>query len=227
VRACWRAFRGEERLAHNGPYYKLSLLPSDWAPRRHAYGDLTVDVSAVGPWMCAMAGEVADGVHVHPLHSVHYLDTRLVPAVAEGAARAGRAPSDVSLIVPVFAAPGDTAEERAPLVARARRQIGFYGATRNYAFQFDDLGFAGTSARLNEALKAGDVAGMAALVTDEMLEQFAVVCPWDELAGRLLDRYAGRAARVVMYLADDSIKTDPAALAKWGRVAEAVRAGTA
>jgi hypothetical protein len=41
----------------------------------------------------------------------------------------------------------------------------------------------------------------------------------------LLERYGGRAARVVMYLAEDSIRTDPSALAKWGRVAEAVRAG--
>ena len=29
-----------------------------------------------------------------------------------------------------------------------------------------------------------------------------------------------------MYLAEDSIRTDPSSLAKWGRVAEAVRAGT-
>src|ERR1700747_1619800 len=35
VRACFRAFRGEEKLNHEGPYYRLTLLPSAWAPRRH------------------------------------------------------------------------------------------------------------------------------------------------------------------------------------------------
>lgn len=226
VKACFRAFRGEERLAHDGPYYELSLLPAMWAPRRHAYGDVKVDVSAVGPWMCRMAGEVADGVHVHPFHSLPYLENRLLPAVAEGAGRAGRDPAEVTLTVPVFAVPGDTPEERAPLLERARAQIAFYGSTKNYSFQFDDLGFEGTSARLNEKLKSGDIAGMAATISDEMLEHFALVAPWDEMADRLVERYQGIATRLVMYLAEVSIAEDPSALARWGEVARALGGAT-
>src|SRR5690606_36030008 len=154
----------EERLNHDGPYYKLSLLPAEWAPRRHDHGDIKVDVSAVGPWMCEMAGAVADGIHVHPFHSMPYLHDRLLPAVAKGATAAGRTPADVDLIIPVFAIPGDTPEERAALVERTRFQVAFYGSTKNYAYQFDDLGFDGTSARINEKMKAGDLPGMAALI---------------------------------------------------------------
>ena len=222
VQACFRAFRAEEPLAHEGPYYALSLLPRGWAPRRHEHGDVKVDVSAVSPWMCRMAGEVADGVHVHPLHSPHYLRERLLPAVAEGAAAAGRSAADVDLIIPVFAVPGDTPEERAALLDRARAQIAFYGSTKNYAFQFDDLGFEGTSAKLNERLKAGDPAGMAATITDEMLEHYAVVARWDDLADALVARYSGVASRLVMYLAEESVAADPAALGRWGEVARAV-----
>ncbi len=65
------------RCPTRGPYYKLTLLPAMWAPRRHAFGDVKVDVSAVGPWMCRMAGEVADGIHVHPFHSVRLPPNRL------------------------------------------------------------------------------------------------------------------------------------------------------
>ncbi len=223
VQACFRAFRGEEPLAHDGPYYKLSLLPAAWAPRQHSFGDIKVDISAVGPWMSRMAGEVADGVHVHPLHSPTYLDTRLLPNVAAGAEAAGRTIDDVDLIIPVFAVPGDTPEERAPLLDRARFQIAFYGSTKNYAFQFDDLGFEGTSARLNECLKAGDFAGMAATITDEMLEHFAVVAPWDDLADALRQRYEGIASRLVMYLAEASIAADPPALGRWGEIARALQ----
>jgi probable F420-dependent oxidoreductase len=222
VRACLGAFRGDEKLAYDGTYYQLSLLPAAWTPRRHAYGEIKVDISAVAPWMCRMAGEVADGIHVHPLHSVPYLHDRLLPAVAEGAARGSRSPDAVDLIVPVFAVPGDSHEERAALIERTRSQIAFYGSTKNYAFQFDDLGYEGTSARLNEKLKAGDVPGMAALITDEMLEQFAVVAAWDDMADALVGRYRGVAARLVMYLAEESIRRDDKALGRWGEVARAV-----
>jgi probable F420-dependent oxidoreductase len=225
VKACLRAFRGEESLSHEGPYYRLSLLPPMWAPRKHPYGDIKVDVSAVGPWMCRMAGEVADGIHVHPFHSVAYLHNRLLPAVAEGAAITGRSGPDVDLIVPVFAVPGDSPEERAALLERARTQIAFYGSTKNYAFQFDDLGFEGTSARLNDRLKAGDVGGMAALITDEMLEHFTVAAPWDDMAEALRRRYGGVASRLVTYLGEESIETDPKNAARWGEIARALAAG--
>jgi len=153
-----------------------------------------------------------------------YLHERLLPAVAAGAAEAGRSPSDVDLIIPVFAIPGDTPEDRAALVERTRFQIAFYGSTRNYAFQFDDLGFEGTSARLNERMKAGDLAGMAALITDEMLEHYAVIASWDDLADALLARYDGVAARLVMYLAEQAIRADASTLPRWGEVARAVTA---
>jgi probable F420-dependent oxidoreductase len=224
VKACFRAFAGEEALDHDGPFYRLSLLPAAWAPQRHGFGDVKVDISAVGPWMCRMAGEVADGIHVHPLHSETYLRNRLLPAVGEGIKATGRDLADIELIIPVFAVPGDTPEERAYLLRRARTQLAFYGTTRNYAFQFDDLGFEGMSGHLNALLKAGDMDGMATSITDDMLEHFAVVCRWDELADRLLARYGSLASRVVMYLVEDSIEHDPSTLGKWGEVARAVTA---
>ena len=159
----------------------------------------------------------------HPLHSTHYLTARLLPSIAEGAATAGRDPAAIDLVIPVFAAPCYTPEEREPLVRRARNQIAFYGSTPNYAFQFDDLGFEGTTARLGALIRAGDVDAMTATITDEMLAHFAIVCPWDELADRLLERYRGTAARLVMYLAEDSIRRDPGTIGRWGEVARAVR----
>jgi hypothetical protein len=125
--------------------------------------------------------------------------------------------------VPVFTIVGDSEEEREPLKAAARSQIAFYGSTRNYGLQFDLLGFDGTSARLNERLKAGDIAGMADLVTDEMLEHFALTASWDELGPRLVDRYRGRAARLVLYQAEESLRRDPATIDRWAAVAAAVR----
>ena len=223
TKACLRAFRREEKLSYEGEFFNLSLLPAQWTPRSHDYGDVKVDISSVGPIMNGVAGEVADGVHVHPMHTMHYIRERLLPEVAQGAERAGRDVDEIDLIVPVFAAPGDSPEELAPLVRRAKTQIAFYGTTPNYSFQFTDLGYEGVTAALRERMAAGDIAGMADCITDDMLEHFALVAPWDEMADRLRDRYSGTAARVVMYLAEEQIRKDPDMVHKWGDVAQATR----
>ncbi len=225
VKASLAAFRGDAPLAHDGPYYKLSLLPDQWRPAAHQHGQIKVDVSAVGPWMTAMAGEIADGIHVHPLHSQHYLEHRLIPSVRQGAERAGRDPSDVDLLIPVMIVAGDSPEQRASPMNRARTQIGFYGSTRNYAFQFDDLGYEGLSGRLNERLRAGDLDGVNALVSDEIVEQFAVIGRWDEIADRLVERYAGRAERLISYFTIEDVTRNPANLDRWSEIARAVSAG--
>ncbi len=223
VKACLSAFRREGPLQHDGRYYKLSLLTEQWTPSRHGYEDVKVDISAVGPLMLRAAGEVADGVHVHPMHSMHYIKERLLPGIAEGAARAGRDASKIDKIIPVIVAAGDTPEERATSVKEAKTTIAFYGATPNYAFQFDDLGYTGLRDQLRDCLKSGDSARSEALLTDEILDQFAVVARWDDVADKMIGRYKGIASRLVIYLASHWREVDPKTLERWGEVARAVR----
>jgi probable F420-dependent oxidoreductase len=223
VKAIFPAFRGESPLDFEGDFHELSLLPQMWSPGPIDPPDPPIDVAAVGPWMVRMAGAVADGVHVHPFHSRRYLDERLLPGLRDGASGAGRPVDDLTLTVPVFTIVGDREEDRAALRDRARFQIAFYGSTRNYSFMFDMLGFDGTSATLNERLKAGDLAGMAALITDEMLDHFAVEASWADLADVLADKYDRVADRLVLYFAEEMFRTDAASLERFGRVAAALR----
>jgi len=58
-----------------------------------------------------------------------------------------------------------------------------------------------------------------------MLEHYALVATWDDMADRLIERYSGMAERVVMYLGEQQMRNDPDVLGKWGEVAAAVRAG--
>jgi alkanesulfonate monooxygenase SsuD/methylene tetrahydromethanopterin reductase-like flavin-dependent oxidoreductase (luciferase family) len=156
-------------------------------------------VAAVNPWMLRMAGQVADGVHVHPLGEPGYLARHVVPNIAEGAAKAGRSPSDVAVIVPVMTIVGDTDEERDNERESVRASMSFYGSTPNYAFIWDEAGFEGTTARIREKQKAGDFAGMAAQITDEHIAAFATESTWDGLAGALTEKYGEIATRLVLY----------------------------
>jgi alkanesulfonate monooxygenase SsuD/methylene tetrahydromethanopterin reductase-like flavin-dependent oxidoreductase (luciferase family) len=158
-----------------------------------------VDVAAVNPWMLRMAGEVADGVHVHPIGEPGYLRRHVLPNVGEGARSVGRDVNDIDLIVPVMTIVGDTDAERHAEREHARTMLSFYGSTPNYAFVWDEAGFEGTTSRIREKQKAGDFAGMAAQITDEHLAVFAVESTWDGLADALRDRYRGLAARIVLY----------------------------
>ncbi|MFN0089943.1 MAG: TIGR03617 family F420-dependent LLM class oxidoreductase [Acidimicrobiales bacterium] len=226
LRAIFAAFEGA-KLDYHGPFYTLTLLNSQWSPGRIEHPDLAIDVAAVGPWMLRMAGEVADGVHVHPLNNRAYLTDTVLPEVAAGAAKAGRDAARVELLVPSFTAVGDTDAEQAQWREAARSQVAFYGSTPNYAFIFDQLGFEGTTARIREKQKAGDLAGMAAQVTDDILDHFAVTATWDQLADKLVERYTGAAHRVVLYFAAQHAKRDPGVLERYGAVAAEVARRTA
>ncbi len=88
VKACFAGFRGEP-LDHHGDFYELTFLNRQWSPGPIDAPDPKVDVAAVNPWMLQMAGEVADGVHVHPLGEPGYLRRHVLPRLAAGAAQGG------------------------------------------------------------------------------------------------------------------------------------------
>jgi len=215
VRACFRGFRGE-KLDHHGPYWDLTLLPAQWSPGAIDVADPPIDVAAVNPWMLRMASEVADGVHVHPLNTPTYLRETVLP----------NAGTRVDLIVPTFAAPGSTPDEVNRWRELARMQVAFYGSTPNYGFIFEQVGKPGTTERIREKQKAGDVAGMAAQIDDELLEHFCISGDWASVADGLVARYAGTATRLVSYFAGMAWAQDPSSLGPWGELARDVTART-
>jgi probable F420-dependent oxidoreductase len=198
VKACFAAFRNGI-LDHHGEFYDLDFITPQWSPGPIDVPDPKVDVAAVNSWMLRMAGEVADGVHVHPLGEPGYLTRHVVPNVAEGAAKAGRSPSDIAVIAPVMTIVGDSDEERAHERELVRASMSFYGSTPNYAFIWDEAGFEGTTTRIREKQKAGDFAGMAAQISDQHIATFATESTWDGLAEALAAKYDGIATHLVLY----------------------------
>lgn len=219
VKACFAAFR-TAKLDYHGEFYELDYITPQWSPGPIDVPDPKVDVAAVNPWMLRMAGEVADGVHIHPLGEPGYLARHVQPGIAQGAAKSGRSPSDIAVIVPAMTVVGDTDEERHNERESVRASLSFYGSTPNYAFIWDEAGFEGTTARIREKQKAGDFSGMAAQITDDHLRVFATESTWDGLADALIDKYAGVATRLVLYNA----LIDPQRVERYAEVARQVLA---
>jgi probable F420-dependent oxidoreductase len=224
VKEIFASFRTGEPLDVDGEFYALSLLPPMWSPGAIDCDDPPVDVAAVNPWMLRMAGEVADGVHVHPLNTPTYLRETVLPELDAGAARAGRRVEDLEVIVPAFLCVGDSDEERHRWRELARVQVAFYGSTPNYAFIFEQLDREGTTERIRERQRAGDIPGMAAVVDDDLLEQFTTTGSWDDIADRIVAKYGGMATRVVSYFTGSDVARDPTRFERWGALARAVGA---
>lgn len=227
LRAIFAAFRRDAKLDFHGDYYDLSLLPPMWNPGPISEPDPPIDLAAVNPWMLRATGEVADGVHVHPLNTPTYLRETLVPNLSAGVARAGRSLDDLVVIVPCFTALGDTEEERTRWRELSRTMVAFYGSTPNYGFIFEQLGFPGTTERIRVAQKAGDMPAMAAAIPDDCLDHFVVEGPWDEAAARIIERCSPVAQRVVLYHAGTAAQQPGDTFERLGAVARAVTLATA
>ena len=224
LRAIFSAFRSSDGIDYEGEYWALSLLPAMWSPGPIDVPDPPIDIAAVNPWMLRMVGEIADGLHVHPLNTPTYLRETVMPNLEAGATAAGRDVSELKIIVPALLAPGSSPEEIAGWREMARIQIAFYGSTPNYSFLFDQLDREGTTARIREHQKAGDLAGMARQIDDDLLDHFCISGDWSEVASQLTGRYQGSASRVVFYFAGLAWMQDPASLARWGEIAQTLRA---
>ena len=196
LRHIWGAFQGLHPLRFEGDFYQLDLFTPMHSPGPSEFPEIPVFLAAVQPYGFRLAGEVADGVHVHTFSTPAYLTEVALPALEEGLERSGRSRTDLTLVASLLTCVGDD-----PAVERAvRRQIAFYGSTSAYRGVLDVHGLGGLAASFKEAVIAGDMKAMAAAVPDEALDAFAVVAPtWDAAAREIRRRFGAILDRVSVY----------------------------
>src|SRR5439155_8117103 len=185
LRALWECWQTAGRINFRSEHYAVTLMTPFFAPRPIEHPRIPIYIAAVNAYNLRLAGELCDGVHLHPFHSVKYLREFALPHIEAGLAASGRTRADVALATSVFMVTGRTDDERAQARAQARGQIAFYASTRTYEPVLAAHGWEDLTPRLHRKSVEGDWAGMAALVTDEMLETFAVEAPLAELAAGL------------------------------------------
>lgn len=193
LRAIWHCWQSGERLNFRGEHYRLTLMSPFFNPGPIEHPNIPIYIAGVNTGLARLAGEVGNGFHVHPLHTASYLREVLRPAIADGAARGGRAAEAVALAGSVFVV-GSQAERE-----HVRQQISFYASTPSYRPVLAHHGWEDAGAQLSQLAGRGDWAAMPALITDEMLAEVAVVAPGPELAAALRGRYAGLLDRVTVY----------------------------
>lgn len=199
LRAIWRAWQTGEPLDFRGEFYQHTLMTPFFAPPPIAHPEIPIYIAGVNARLCQVAGEVCQGFHVHPFHTVDYLREQIIPNIERGAAKAGRTRADVMLNCAIFVATGRSTAEIQAAASQVKTQIAFYASTYSYRPVLDQHGWGEIGDRLGLLARQGQWAEMPALIPDEMLEACAVVAPVDELAARVRERYEGLLDRVGYY----------------------------
>ncbi|MEU7813550.1 TIGR03617 family F420-dependent LLM class oxidoreductase [Pseudonocardia sp. NPDC049154] len=216
VRAVWHTWQTGEPLDFHGEHYDLTLMVPlfDAGPIEHP--QIPVHLAAVNPYMCSVAGEVADGVRPHPVCTPSYIAEVMLPAVQRGAARSGRSLADFRVCMKPLVASARTAEELAVKVRDARARIAFYASTPGYRAAFEHLGLGDLATEAAVLSKAKRWEELPGLIDDDVLDRFAVIGTYDEIGRRLLDRFGGVVTDVEFSIAvrDDEDRATLAGLAR-------------
>ena len=221
IRAIWDTWENGTPLAFRGDFYTHTLMTPFFTPDRadlEGFGVPKVFLAGVGEMMTEVAGEVCDGFICHGFTTERYLREVTVPAVARGRAKAGKTMDGFEIVGPSFVVTGATDEEMDAAIAGTRQQIAFYGSTPAYRNVLEIHGWGGMQDELNALSKQGKWVEMGGLITDEVLNTFAVVGPPEGVAPELHRRYGDVIQRLSFYA---PYKTDPE---RWAGVLAALRA---
>lgn len=199
LRAIWKAFQENGRLRYRGDIYKFGLLQPFFNPGPIEQSHIPVYIAGVNEGMCKLGGEVADGFHVHPFHTVKYLQERIYPALNQGANKAGRSVRDISLSCAVFVVTGRNPEEIEHNAREIKTQIAFYASTPGYRAVLELHGWGDLGDRCNRLSKEGKWNEMWQEIPDEVMHAMAVVAPPDELPYKVRERYDGLLDRAGYY----------------------------
>ena len=191
LRAIWRCWETGERLNYEGEHYRFSLMTPNFVPEPTGFPAPRVNIAAVGPNSLRLAGEVADGVHLHPFCTRRYLEEVCLPRMTAGMEAGGRSRDRFEVAGGGFIATGTTDGEVAAAAEWVRTRIAFYGSTPGYWPVLELHGLAELGRKLNHMTREGAWDRMAQEISDDTVRLFAVVGRHDELVRGISDRFRG------------------------------------
>ncbi len=193
LRAIWRCWEEGGKLDYRGEHYRLTLMTPDFSPEPTGLPMVPVAIAAVGEAMLRVAGEVGDGVRLHPLCSRRYLDEVCLRHLEEGMRRGARSRAHFDLHGGGFVATGPDGAAVAAAIDRVRARIAFYASTRTYLPILALHGLEELGARLHRLSVQGRWSEMAAEVSDDVVHIFAACGAYRDLAAAIEARFGGLA----------------------------------
>ena len=200
IRAIWESWQNGTRLQFESEHYTHTLMTPFFNPGPIEHPDIPIFIGGVNPYMCRMAGEVADGLLMHSLNSVTYIREVVLPGLERGLQKRGRSRRDFTLRGTVFPVVAETEDELELARAAVRQRIAFYASTRTYKAVLEAHGWGDLTDRLHGMASRGEWEAMGNEITDEMLEAFCVTSTPETLGMKLKERFDGVVDRLFLNL---------------------------
>jgi len=175
MRAIWANWYDGKKLEFVGKFYTHTLMTPAFTPENKQYGAPKVILAAVGPHMTEVAGEVADGMIIHPFSTLPFIQATTLPSIEKGLAKAGRSRKNFEISYSNFVVSGRNEEEFEKSKRATKERIAFYGSTPAYRGVLESIGVGELQTELNTMSKQGRWKEMGNLITDDILKAFAVV----------------------------------------------------
>jgi len=191
LRAIWTSWETGERLKFEGKHYTFTLMPPYFIPASQHLPMVPITLAAVGPHALRLAGEVADGVRLHGFCTRRYMTEEIMPRLAEGMARGRRDRTAFEITGGGFIATGPDDAAVARLIEYSRGRIAFYGSTPGYWPVLELHGLGDLGRKLNAMSKAGQWAGMAAEVPDDIVALFTAIGTYKTITAAITERFGG------------------------------------
>ncbi len=196
LKAIFQSFNSEKPTFFEGKYYQFTMLQPTFNPYHHhgpaEHPHVPIYLGAVNPYMARLAGEIADGVCPPGWITSKYFKEVLLPAIEEGCHKAGRKLSDIDL---VGGGPTLVGKDEAEIESKRKTMkefIAFFGSTRSYHSVFEAHGWRDIGLELHRMSMEGDKwEKMGELITDDMVEEFAIVATYDDMISKVKQRWEG------------------------------------
>jgi probable F420-dependent oxidoreductase len=203
LRAIFAGFASGKVEPFEGAHYRFGLLPPFFNPGPIDHPPPPINIAAVNTYMATLGGELCDGLRLHPIGTFAYTQAVVRPAIAAGAAKAGRTLADVNVIGAPFLATGKTEADVARAVQALKQHVAFYASTRTYHTVLAHHGWEDVGLELHRLSREGKWQELPKRLSDDMLAEWAVIATHDRLAAEVRARCAGIFDTVLLDLPGD------------------------
>ena len=200
MKAMFETFQTGARPAFESEHYGFTLMNPLFNPGPIDHPEIPIHLAAVNPYMARLAGEHCAGLRVHPIATFRYVREVVMPAVAAGADAAGRSATDVEMIGAPFFAIGRDDKEIAAAKQAMKAHIAFYSSTPTYHAVLEHHGWAEIGHERHAMSKERRWDEMPSRITDDMLDEWAIVTSRDDLAAEIAKRCDGVFSTVLLDL---------------------------